>query len=338
MIQLTRRKSTRVRDTAGHAEGGPVDAVRAREPVRSTGRRLRRLWRYRTYYLLLLPMLLYFFVFHYVPMWGVVIAFQEFRPWEGLFNSPWIGFENFRIFFSSIYFERLLGNTLTISGLNILFAFPAPIVLALLLNEVRHTRYKRAIQTISYLPHFISWVVVGGLILYVFSEQLGIVNILLRRIGLPTIQVLGHSRAFLPLVTGSAIWKGVGWGAIIYLAAISGVNVELYEAAMMDGANRFQRVRHITLPAIVPVIVVMLVLRVGAFLSVDFMQILVLVGEDQGLYEVGDVIQTWVYRAAFYNSDWSLATAVGLFQGVIGLILVYTANWASNKLADTGLW
>ena len=338
MIQLTRRKPARASDKAGQTEGGSVDAVRATEPVRSTGRGLRRLWCYRAYYFLLFPMLLYFFVFHYVPMWGVVIAFQEFRPWEGLFSSPWVGFENFRVFFNSIYFGRLLGNTLIISGLNILFAFPAPIVLALLLNEVRHTRYKRAIQTISYLPHFISWVVVGGLILYVFSEQLGIVNILLRRLGLPTIQVLGHSKAFLPLVTGSAIWKGVGWGAIIYLAAIAGVNVELYEAAMMDGANRFQRARHITIPAIMPVLVVMLVLRVGAFLSVDFMQILVLVGQDAGLYAVGDVIQTWVYRAAFFRSDWSLATAVGLFQGIFGLILVYAANWASNKVADTGLW
>lgn len=298
----------------------------------------RKMWFYRYIYLLMLPGLLYFLIFRYIPMWGVIIAFQDFRLWQGLFNSPWVGFEHFRTFFEGAYFWRLFGNTLIISGLNLLFVFPTPIVLALLLNEVRHITYKRVIQTISYLPHFISWVVVGGMLIYMFSINVGFFNRLLTGFGLEPIRVLGNSDTFLTLVITSAIWKGIGWGAIIYLAAIAGVNPELYEAATMDGANRFQRVLYVTLPSIAPVIIIMLILQIGQLLDVNFYQLLILMGADASLYEVGDVFDTWVYRMAFFQGQMSLATAVGLFKGVIGLALIWGANRVANRISDGGLW
>lgn len=284
------------------------------------------------------PGLLYFFVFAYVPMWGVVIAFQDFHLWQGVFGSSWVGLENFRVFFGSSDFPRLMRNTLVISLLNLVFVFPAPILLALMLNEVRHGRYKRLIQTISYLPYFISWVVVWGLIIYLFSVNVGVVSGLLAGLGLPPLQVLGSQGALYPLIVGSAIWKDAGFAAIIFLAAIVGINPELYEAAMVDGANRLQRIRYVTLPGITEVIVIMLILQIGSILTTNFMQILVLVGNDASLFEVGDVIDTWVYRAGFFQQQMSLATAVGLFKGVIGLALVFGANRLSRRVADSSLW
>jgi putative aldouronate transport system permease protein len=271
-------------------------------------------------------------------MWGVIIAFQDFRLWQGVFDSPWVGFQHFQTFFEGPYFWRLFRNTLIISGLNLLIVFPAPILLALLLNEVRHSAYKRVIQTVSYLPHFISWVVVGGMVIYIFSVNVGFLSTLLASWGLPPLPVLGNANAFIPLVIGSAIWKGIGWGAIIYLAAIAGINQELYEAATMDGANRFQRVLFVTLPNIAPVIVIMLILQVGQLLDVNFYQILILMGSDASLYEVGDVFDTWVYRMAFFQGQMSLATAVGLFKGVVGLVLIWAANRVANRISEGGLW
>ena len=297
-----------------------------------------RVWFYRFVYLLMLPGLAYFLIFAYFPMVGIIAAFQEFRPWMGFFKSPWVGFEHFLFFFKSPYFVRLMRNTVLISVLNLVFVFPMPILLALMLNEVTNRVFKRVIQTVSYLPYFISWIVVGGLLIYMFSVNVGFLNTTLAKTGLEPVRILGNVRAFLPLVVGSSIWKGIGWGSIIYLAAISGISPELYEAATVDGASRFQRVLYITLPGILPVIVIMFILQVGAILNVNFYQILVLVGGDATLYEVGDVIQTWVYRSAFFNQNLSLATAVGLFQGVIGLVLVVATNKLANRLTDSGLW
>lgn len=305
---------------------------------KSLAQTMRKVWFYRYIYLLMLPGLLFFLIFRYLPMWGVIIAFQDFRPWQGLLNSPWVGLEHFEVFFTSTYFFRLFRNTLVISGLNLLFVFPAPILLALLLNEVRHTVYKRTIQTISYLPHFISWVVVGGMLIYMFSVNVGFLNHLLGQFGMEPVRVLGNADTFLHLVIGSAIWKEIGWGAIIYLAAIAGVNPDLYEAATVDGANRLQRVLYVTLPSIAPVIVIMLILQIGRLLDVNFYQILILMGNDASLYEVGDVFDTWVYRMAFFQGQMSLATAVGLFKGVIGLVMIWGANRITNQLSDNGLW
>jgi putative aldouronate transport system permease protein len=306
--------------------------------TKSPRQTLRRMWFYRYIYLLMLPGLLFYLIFHYVPMWGVIIAFQDYRPWMGITGSPWVGLDNFRFFFNSPYFVRLVRNTLIISFLDLLFIFPAPVVLALLLNEVRSRPFKRVVQTVSYLPHFISWVVVGGLLIYMLSINVGFINIQLQRWGLEPIRVLGSAKAFRPLVVGSGIWKSIGWGAIIYLAAIAGISPELYEAATVDGANRFQRVLYITIPGITPVMVIMLILRVGAILDVNFYQILILMGGDASLLEVGDVIQTWVYRTGFYQMNFGLATAVGLLRGVIGLLLVWGANRIANRLTDSGLW
>lgn len=298
----------------------------------------RRIWFYRYLYLLALPGVLYFIVFAYLPMWGVIIAFKDFRLFRGFADSPWVGFKHFEFFFTSPNFPRLLRNTIIISGLNLLFVFPAPILLALLLNEMKSGLFKRFVQTVSYLPHFISWVVVGGLLTYTFSQSMGVINIQLQRLGMEPLRVLGNQATFYPLIVGTGIWKEAGWEAIIYLAAIAGINPELYEAAIVDGANRLQRVLYITLPGISGVIVIMLILQISAILNSNFLQILILQGSDASLYEVGDVIDTWVYRAGFLKSQLSLATAVGLFKGLVGLVLVIFANKIANKLTGQGLW
>jgi len=298
----------------------------------------KRIWFYRYFYLLALPGVLYFVIFSYVPMWGVVIAFKDFRLFRGLAGSPWVGFKHFEFFFTSPNFLRLLRNTILISGLNLVFVFPAPILLALLLNELKNGLFKRFVQTVSYLPHFISWVVVGGLLTYTFSQSMGVVNIQLQRLEMEPLHILGNKSAFYSLVVGTSIWKEIGWEAIIYLAAIAGINPELYEAATMDGANRLQRVLYVTLPGISAVIVIMLILQISAILNSNFLQILILQGADASLYEVGDVIDTWVYRAGFLKSQLSLATAVGLFKGLVGLVLVFFANKVANKLTGQGLW
>jgi putative aldouronate transport system permease protein len=298
----------------------------------------KRVWFYRYLYLLALPGILYFLLFAYLPMWGVVIAFKDFRLFRGFDGSPWVGLKHFTFFFTSPSFPRLLKNTITISGLYLIFVFPAPILLALLLNELKSGIYKRFVQTVSYLPHFISWVVVGGLLTYTFSLSMGAVNLQLQRIGLEPLQILGNRSTFYPLVVGTGIWKEIGWETIIYLAAIAGISPDLYEAAIIDGANRFQRVLYVTLPGISAVIVIMLILQVSAILNSNFLQILILQGSDASLYEVGDVIDTWVYRAGFLQSQLSLSTAVSLFKGVVGLILVLLANKVANKITGEGLW
>lgn len=306
--------------------------------ARRSHQTLRRIWFHRYIYLLMLPGLLWLIVFQYVPMWGIVIAFENFQPWQGIFGSPWVGLANFQSFFGSPDFPRLVRNTLLIGLLNILFVFPAPIVLALLLNEVRHSAYKRVIQTISYLPHFVSWVVVGGLLIYTFSQSLGLLTKLLASIGWPPLSVIGSESAFLPLFVGTGIWKTIGFSAIIFLAAIAGLSPELYEAAMVDGANRFQRAIHITLPGIAPVIVILMILQVGAILSSNYLQILILMGGDASLYSVGDVIDTWVYRIGFFQGQMAIATAVGILKGVLGLGLILGTNWFANRFTENGLW
>lgn len=304
--------------------------------------RLKKLWRqiwlYRYLYLLALPGVLYFVIFSYLPMWGILIAFKDFRLFRGLAGSPWVGLKHFEFFFTSPNFPRLLRNTILISGLNLAFVFPAPILLALLLNELKNGLFKRFVQTVSYLPHFISWIVVGGLLTYTFSQSMGIVNIQLQRLGMEPLQILGNKSAFYPLVVGTGIWKEIGWETIIYLAAMAGISPELYEAATVDGANRLQRVLYITLPGISAVIVIMLILQISAILNSNFLQILILQGADASLYEVGDVIDTWVYRAGFLKSQLSLATAVGLFKGLVGLVLVFSANKVASRLTGQGLW
>lgn len=298
----------------------------------------KRIWFYRYLYLLALPGVLYFLIFAYLPMWGVVIAFKDFRLFRGFDGSPWVGLKHFIFFFTSPSFPRLLKNTIVISGLYLVFVFPAPILLAILLNELKNGIFKRFVQTVSYLPHFISWVVVGGLLTYTFSLSMGAVNLQLMKLGMDPVRILGNQDTFYGLVVGTGIWKEIGWETIIYLAAISGISPDLYEAAIIDGANRFQRILFVTLPGISAVIVIMIILQVSAILNSNFLQILILQGSDASLYEVGDVIDTWVYRAGFLQSQLSLSTAVSLFKGMVGLVLVFLANKAANKITGEGLW
>lgn len=285
--------------------------------------------------LLFLPML-YYFIFNYIPMYGVIIAFMDYNPWVGFLNSEWVGFEHFISFMNSVYFVRVLRNTVLLSAYSLIFCFPVPIVFAILLNEISNKTFKKTVQTISYLPHFISTVVIVGLIVNFLSPSTGIVNMILEFFGQKRIHFLTRPEYFRSIYIIQNIWKTMGWSAIIYLAALSSIPQENYEAAIIDGATRFQRIYYITLPGIIPVISIMLILQIGHILRVSWETILLLY--NPMIYETSDVINTFVYRRGLVDSDFSFATAVNLFQNVLGFILVIVANQISRKVTETGLW
>lgn len=294
--------------------------------------------KYKFLNFLVLPGVLYFIIFHYVPIYGLIIAFKDYSGmggFEGIINSPWVGWTHFQNFFDSYYFWRLLGNTLLISIYRLIWAFPAPIILALLINEVTSSKIRRAIQTITYMPHFLSWVVISGLMVMMLNSN-GPVNAVLGWFGVEPISFLSDNRFFRSVLVGSSIWHGVGWGSIIYLAAISGVPTELYESAIIDGASRWQRAIHITLPSISFVIVILLILRVGQIINENFEQIFNLYSP--AVYEVADVFETFVYRKGIMNSDFSYSAAVGLFKSIISLILVVMTNKIAKMMGKEGLW
>ncbi|WP_238358044.1 ABC transporter permease [Cohnella zeiphila] len=285
-------------------------------------------------YVMVLPGILYYIVFKYVPLTGSVIALQDFKILKGIGGSPWVGLDNFRYIFSYHDFYLVLRNTAVIAFYKLIFGFPAPIVLALLFNEIRLMAAKRLAQSLFYLPHFLSWVVVGGIVFELLSNQ-GIVNVIRGWFGYEPVLFMQTERYFRTIVVLSGIWKGVGWGTIIYLAAIAGVNPNLYEAAVVDGANRFKQTIHITLPTMLPTIVVLFLLDIGNFLELGFDQIFNLL--TPMTYSVGDIIETYVYRAGVLQGQYSVTTAIGLFQSVIGFALL----WAFNRLArktEQGLW
>ncbi|MCL2833548.1 MAG: ABC transporter permease subunit [Treponema sp.] len=286
-------------------------------------------------YLLAVLGIAYYIIFHYMPMYGAIIAFKTYRPSLGIMGSPWVGFENFISFFKSIYFSRLVRNTVAISVLELIFAFPAPIILALLLNEIRSRSFKRIVQTITYIPHFISIIVVCGMIMDFFSYNGLINNIITAFGGKPTIFLL-DPKYFRPIYVGSGIWQSVGWGTIIYLAALSNIDLELYDAAMVDGAGRLRQAWHVTLPGIIPTIMILLILRIGSLMSVGYEKILLLYNANT--YETADVISTYVYRRGLLNGDYSFASAVGLFNSVINFALLISSNKLSNKLTESSLW
>lgn len=300
---------------------------------------LSRIKQYKLYYVLILPGLLYFLLFHYIPMFGIIIAFKDVSPFEGvagIFTSDWVGLQNFERFFNSYYFWNVLGNTLIISFYKLLFGFPAPIILALLLNEVRHALFKKSIQTISYLPHFISMVVLAGLVTTMFSVEGGLINSVIAFFGGEPIQFLGDAQYFRSVLVISDVWKTVGWGSILYLAAMSGIDPQLYEAARMDGASRWRQTWHITIPGIRFVIVLLLILNIGQFLEAGFEQVLLLYSPS--VYEVADIIDTYVYREGLISMQYSYATAVGMFKNLIGMILILGANHVAKKLNQPGIW
>ena len=294
------------------------------------------LYRYRYLYLFFaLPLLLYYIVFKYVPLYGLQIAFKDYRITKTIWECPWVGFEHFQDFFSSIYFFRTLKNTLIISCLNLVFGFPAPIIFALLLNEVQNSKFKKIVQTVTYLPHFVSTVVICGLIVS-FSAKEGLFNDIIELFGGTRSDLLMSKDAFQPIYIASGIWSGFGWGSIIYLSALSSVDQEQYEAAYIDGAKRFQRMIYITLPGILPTIVIKLIMEVGSLMSVGHEKILLLYSPLT--YEVADVISTYVYRKGLVDNDYSYSTAVGLFNSVINIILLVFTNTVSRRLTDTSLW
>jgi putative aldouronate transport system permease protein len=286
-------------------------------------------------YLMLLPVVAYYLVFHYEPMYGAQIAFKDFSPGKGIWNSPWVGFKYFKEWFNSVYFWRLMRNTLLINVYDVLFGFPAPIILALLLNEIKSRTFKRTAQTVTYLPHFISLVVVCGLIVDFLTND-GLINNILNALGLESIPFMIKPEWFRTIYVTSGIWQGVGWGSIIYLAALSGVDPQLYEAATMDGAGRWKQTWHITLPCIMPTIVIMLILRLGQMLNVGAEKILLLY--NPSTYETADVISTYVYRRGLLEMNYSYSTAVGLFNSIINFILLVTFNKVSRRITETSLW
>ena len=300
------------------------------------GSMLRRdLVRNRTIYLMAVPVVAFFLIFYYLPMFGLVISFKRFTPALGIFGSPWVGLKYFEDFFQSYFAFRIIRNTILLSVLSLLWGFPAPIILALLINEVRSTRFKRSVQSLTYLPHFISLVVVCGLLLE-FAQSGGLFNDLRAWFGAEPIAFFQDPRYFRSFYIGSDIWQEIGWGSIIYLAALSAIDPQLYEAATIDGAGRFRQLRHVTLPSISPTIVVLLILRLGNLMTVGHEKIILLY--NPSIYETADVISTFVYRKGLLDFSWSYGTAVGLFNSLINLALVVTANWISRRVNETSLW
>lgn len=287
-------------------------------------------------YLLALPGLIYFLLFKYVPMWGITIAFKDFSPFLGYVESPWVGWQHFQRLFSNQDFLMLLRNTLAISFLNLLFFFPLPIILSLLLNEVRNQIYKRTVQSIIYLPHFLSWVIIASLTFMLLSKSEGVINQLIVLFGFEKFDFLTNSNIFWFLLTGQSIWKEAGWGTIIFLAAIAGVNTELYEAAKIDGANRFRQIWHVTLPAIRNVIIILLILRLGDVMEVGFEQVFLMY--NGAVSEVAEVFDTYVYRVGIQQGQFSYSTAVGLFKSLVGLVLVVVANRMAKRFGEEGIY
>ncbi|WP_408637998.1 ABC transporter permease [Paenibacillus sonchi] len=298
---------------------------------------LKRMMSNRYLYLMLLPTVLYFLIFEYKPMYGAIIAFKDFNPFSGVAGSPWVGFKNFEKFFESYYFFRLLKNTFLMSFYSLLFIFPASLAFALLLNELRLKKLKSVLQTVSYLPHFISLIVICGMIID-FTKPGGIINSLLLGIGIISepIQFLILPEWFRTIYVGSGMWQSLGWNSIIYLAALSGINPSLYEAAVVDGAGRWKQLTHITLPGILPTVLILLILNVGTLLNVGWDKIILLY--NPGTYVTADVISTFVYRRGVMEADYSFSAAVGLFNSVINFTLLVLANRISRKTTENSLW
>ena len=290
----------------------------------------------RYLWLLAVPAVVYYILFHYLPMYGLLIAFKDFSPFLGILRSPWAGLVWFEQFFTSIHFVRTVRNTLLLNFYGFFFNFTVPIIFALLLNEVHNSLFRRWVQTISYIPHFVSIVVVVGLINAMFNTENGLVNTVLARLGMEPVPFLILPGWFRPLYIGSDIWQHFGWRAIIYLAALTAIDQEQYDAAWVDGANRWQQLRFITLPGIAPTIIILMILYVGQMMSVGFEKILLMYGP--GTYETADVIATFVYRRGIAGGDYSFAAAAGLFNSVINLALILFVNRLSRQFTGTSLW
>ncbi|MBB6734014.1 ABC transporter permease [Cohnella zeiphila] len=313
-----------------------IEASRiASKPIgrQSRGRRMLRNWEL---YLFLVPAIAYFLVFYYWPMYGIQIAFKNYVPSKGFLGSPWVGFEHFERFFHSYYFWDLLWNTLSISFYALAVGFPLPIILALAFNEVRNGAFKKTVQTVTYAPHFISMVVMCGMIMTFLSPSSGMIVRIIELLGMEPAAFLTDPHWFKTVYVLSEVWQSTGWGAIIYLAALSGVDPQLHEAAIVDGAGRFKRMWHINLPAIVPTIVILLILNMGNILGVGYEKILLL--QNPLNMESSDVISTFVYRSALVNGQYSFSTAVGLFNSVINAFMLVVVNLIAKRTSNNSLW
>lgn len=291
--------------------------------------------RNKALYLLVLPVLLFYLIFHYKPMYGAIIAFKDYTPALGIADSPWVGFDNFTRFFTSPYFVRLIKNTVLLSFYELIFGFPAPIILALLLNEVRNRKFKGIAQTITYLPHFISMVVVTGMITN-FAMTSGLFNDIIVFFGGERSSLLQNPDLYRTIYVASSIWQEVGWGSIIYLSALSGVDSQLYEAAAIDGAGKWKQLIHVTFPAIMPTIIIMLILKTGSMMSMGYEKTILLY--NPSTFETADIISSYIYRVGLLEMNWSYSTAIGLFNSVINCVLLVFTNKLSKKYSETSLW
>lgn len=294
------------------------------------------IWKHRYLYLLLLPGFIWYLVYKYLPMYGLIIAFKDFNFMKGIMGSPWVGFKHFEFLFSYPDFYRILRNTILLNVYELLFAFPAPLILALLLNELRNMLFKRTIQTVVYFPHFLSWVVFGGIVIQLLSPNDGMLNQIRELFGLAPIHYMVETSYFRSVVIISHILKETGWGAIIYLAALSSIDPQQYEAATIDGANRWQKLWYVTLPGIRNTIILLFILKIGTMLDYGFEQIFILY--NPSVYEVGDVLSTYIYRIGLQGAQFSMTTAIGFFQSFIGLVLIYTANRIARRTSDVSIW
>ncbi len=312
-----------------------IDKSMSIELKRKKSKKLKRdIFNARYLYILLLPVFLYYVVFHYSPMYGIIIAFKDYTIGEGIFGSRWVGFEQFRRLFASTDFYMILRNSILINIYDLIFNFPIPIILALLLNEVMNKKFKSVIQSVLYMPHFLSWVILSGMLIAMLSPSTGIINYIIKSLGAKEIFFMSDKFWWIVVYTFSSTWKEAGWGTIIYLAAISGVNPELYEAARIDGANKFQQVLNVTVPGIRPTISILLILRMGSMISVGFEKVYLL--QNDYVRSISEVFSTYVFRMGIERVNYSYSTAVGLFQSLINLILLLSANKIVKMLGDDG--
>ncbi|MCS7459157.1 ABC transporter permease subunit [Paenibacillus doosanensis] len=303
---------------------------------RRRNKAVRAIVRHWQLYLLITPVLLYFFVFHYWPMYGVQIAFKDFIATKGIWGSPWAGLKHFKRFFESYFFWRLLKNTLGISLYELAVGFPVPIVLALMINEVRHKGYKKFVQTVTYAPHFLSTVVLVGIVIMFLSPTSGIANTIIKALGGEPIGFMTKPEWFKTVYVLSGVWQQMGWSSIIYLAALAGIDPGLHEAAKVDGATRLQRIWHINLPGIMPTVVILLILNIGSLMGVGFEKVFLM--QNSLNTESSDVISTYVYRSGLLGAQYSFAAAVGLFNSVVNLILLLTVNRIAKAVGQANLW
>ena len=293
-------------------------------------------WTYRYLYLMLVLPFVFFIIFRFYPMFGNIIAFKKYQLMHGIWGSPWVGFKHFNTLFDDPAFLRVLRNTVSIAVFKLLFTFPAPIILALFINEIRHMAYKRFVQTVVYVPHFLSWVIYGAILYIVLSPANGLVNNIISSLGMEKIAFFQKTALFQPIVVVSSLFKETGWAAIIYLATISTIDLTLYEAALIDGANRWQLMRYVTLPGLALTIVTLFILQIGFFLNVGFEQIFIL--QNNMILSTADVIETFIYRVGIRQARFDFTTAAGLFNGLVGMVLVLLADRLAKRLDLSGIF